>query len=87
MQSIRVLLLCPLLLLASYSNADTLTGKAVKIADGDTVTVLDAANPLARWYVVKIPKMLDQDSISKDNTYKPRFLQRRQVMVGTSNSG
>ena len=33
-----------LLILASYCNADTLNGKVVKVADGDTVTVLDSTN-------------------------------------------
>jgi len=38
------LLLTPLLLLANTSIADTLTGRVVGVADGDTVTVLDATN-------------------------------------------
>ena len=33
-----------LLILASYCTADTLNGKVVKVADGDTITVLDSTN-------------------------------------------
>jgi endonuclease YncB( thermonuclease family) len=40
----RVLASAVLVLLATASHADTLTGRVVGIADGDTLTVLDAAN-------------------------------------------
>ena len=40
----RTLLLAASLLLAYTSTADTLLGRVVGIADGDTVTVLDASN-------------------------------------------
>lgn len=40
----RSLLLVATLLLANVSNADTLHGRVVGVADGDTVTVLDASN-------------------------------------------
>ena len=40
----RILLLAALLLVANTSTADTLHGRVVGIADGDTVTVLDATN-------------------------------------------
>jgi endonuclease YncB( thermonuclease family) len=40
----RILLLTASLLLANTSAADTLQGRVVGVADGDTVTVLDASN-------------------------------------------
>lgn len=40
----RTLLLTALLLFAHTSTADTLHGRVVGVADGDTVTVLDASN-------------------------------------------
>ncbi len=33
-----------LLLFATAASADTLTGKVVKVADGDSITVLDSTN-------------------------------------------
>lgn len=41
---IRILLLAASLLLSNASAADTLHGRVVGVADGDTVTVLDASN-------------------------------------------
>lgn len=41
---IRILLLAASLLFANASAADTLHGRVVGVADGDTVTVLDASN-------------------------------------------
>ncbi len=38
----RVIVLCLLVFLSLAASADTLTGKVVKITDGDTVYVLDA---------------------------------------------
>ncbi len=38
----RVIALCFLALLSLAASADTLTGKVVKITDGDTLYVLDA---------------------------------------------
>ncbi len=40
--AVRVITLCFLLFLSLTAFADTLTGKVVKITDGDTVYVLDA---------------------------------------------
>lgn len=40
----RVLAIIVLVVLASAAQADTLTGRVVGIADGDTLTLLDAAN-------------------------------------------
>ena len=40
----RVLVFIALAVLTTTSNADTLTGRVVGIADGDTLTVLDATN-------------------------------------------
>ncbi len=37
-----------LLLYATEAVADTLTGKVVKVADGDTITVLDSTNTQSR---------------------------------------
>ena len=31
-------------LLAAFANAETLTGRVIKVADGDTVTMLDESN-------------------------------------------
>ena len=42
--STRLLIPVVLLLLATAAHADTLTGRVVGIADGDTLTVLDASN-------------------------------------------
>lgn len=47
--STRILLLTALLLLANISTADTLYGRVVGVADGDTVTVLDATN--TQWKI------------------------------------
>jgi endonuclease YncB( thermonuclease family) len=40
----RVLVFIALAVLTTTSNADTLTGRVVGVADGDTLTVLDASN-------------------------------------------
>ncbi len=40
----RVIALCFLLFLSLAASADTLTGKVVKVADGDSITVLDNTN-------------------------------------------
>ncbi|MBU1397044.1 MAG: thermonuclease family protein [Gammaproteobacteria bacterium] len=40
----RVLVFIALAVLSTASNADTLTGRVVGIADGDTLTLLDATN-------------------------------------------
>ncbi len=40
----RVITLCFLVFLSLTAFADTLTGKVVKVADGDTITVLDNTN-------------------------------------------
>lgn len=45
----RVLLLAAFLIVANASSADTLHGRVVGIADGDTVTVLDATN--TQWKI------------------------------------
>ncbi len=37
----RVIALCILVRLSLTASADSLTGKVVKVADGDTITVLD----------------------------------------------
>lgn len=42
--STRFLLLATTLLLSNASQADTLQGRVVGVADGDTVTILDASN-------------------------------------------
>lgn len=41
MQSTKVLLRVAVLLLALQAHADTLLGKVIRVADGDTITVLD----------------------------------------------
>ncbi len=38
----RVIALCFLVLPSIAASADTLTGKVIKVADGDSITVLDA---------------------------------------------
>ncbi len=40
-QTARVIALCLLAFLSIAASADTLTGKVVKVADGDSITVLD----------------------------------------------
>ncbi len=40
----RTIALCILVLLSLAASADTLTGKVVKVADGDSITVLDNTN-------------------------------------------
>ncbi len=40
----RVIALCVLVVLSLAAFADTLTGKVVKVADGDSITVLDSTN-------------------------------------------
>jgi len=50
MQSLyRTVLFLSALLLTTLANADTLQGRVVSIADGDTVTVLDSSN--TQWKV------------------------------------
>ncbi len=41
-QTVHVIVLCFLVFFSSAASADTLTGKVVKITDGDTLYVLDA---------------------------------------------
>ena len=43
-QTARVIALCLLAFLSIAASADTLTGKVVKVADGDSVTLLDSTN-------------------------------------------
>ncbi len=40
----RIIALCFLVFLSIPASADTLTGKVVKVADGDSITVLDNTN-------------------------------------------
>ncbi len=40
-QTARVIALCLLVFLSLTASANTITGKVVKVADGDTITVLD----------------------------------------------
>ena len=40
----RIIVAAFLLLAAPTAFADTLTGKVVKVADGDSITVLDSTN-------------------------------------------
>ncbi len=42
--TVRVIALCFLVFLSLAAFADSLTGKVVKITDGDTLYVLDASN-------------------------------------------
>ncbi len=54
----RIILAAFLLLAAPIAFADTLTGKVVKVTDGDTITVLDSTNTQHRirfvWAAVAI---------------------------------
>ncbi len=43
-QTARVITLCLLAFLSIAASADTLTGKVVKVADGDSITILDSTN-------------------------------------------
>ncbi len=40
----RVIVICFLVFLSIAAAADSLTGKVVKVADGDSITVLDSTN-------------------------------------------
>jgi endonuclease YncB( thermonuclease family) len=40
----RITLLLVLLITHSLVNADTLTGRVVRVTDGDTIVILDSAN-------------------------------------------
>ncbi len=42
--AVRLITLCFLVFLSLAAFADTLTGKVVKVADADTITVLDSTN-------------------------------------------
>ena len=42
--TMRISLLLTLLLTQSLTNADTLTGRVVRVIDGDTIVILDSAN-------------------------------------------
>ena len=42
--AVRLVTLCFLVFLSIVVSADTLTGKIVKVADGDTITALDSTN-------------------------------------------
>ncbi len=44
----RVIALCFLVSVSIAASADTLTGKVVKVADGDSITVLDSTNTQRR---------------------------------------
>ncbi len=46
-QTARVITLCLLAFLSLTTSADTLTGKVIKVADGDSITVLDNTNTRA----------------------------------------
>ncbi len=50
----KATLLCftMVLFLAPFATADSLTGKVVKVADGDTITVLDSTNTQHRIRLV-----------------------------------
>ena len=50
--AVRVIALCFLVFLSIAASADTLTGKVVKIADGDSITVLDNTNTQHRIRLV-----------------------------------
>ncbi len=43
-QTARVITLCFLVFLSIAASADTLTGKVVKVTNGDSITVLDSTN-------------------------------------------
>ena len=51
-QTARVIVLCFLVFLSLAAFADSLTGKVVKITDGDTLYVLDA-----NYWQHKIPSL------------------------------
>ena len=42
--AVRAITLCFLVFLSVAASADTLTGKVVKVTDGDSITVLDNTN-------------------------------------------
>jgi len=64
----RILLLAASLLLAQTSIADTLLGRVVGVADGDTVTVLDTTN--TQW---KIRLMgIDAQKRNKNSAPSPK---------------
>ncbi len=42
--AVRLITLCFLVFLSLAASADSLTGKVVKVADGDSITVLDSTN-------------------------------------------
>ncbi len=51
-QTARVIALCLLVFLSLSAAADTLTGKIVKVAEGDSITVLDSTNTQHRIRLV-----------------------------------
>lgn len=62
----RIFLVAASLLLANASTADTLHGRVVDIADGDTVTVLDATN--TQWKI----RLMGIDAPEKNQAFGNR---------------
>ncbi len=50
--AVRVITLCFLVFLSLAASADSLTGKVVKVADGDSIAVLDNTNTQHRIRLV-----------------------------------
>ncbi len=51
-QTARVIALCLLVFLSLTASTDSLTGKVVKVTDGDSITVLDSTNTQHRIRLV-----------------------------------
>jgi len=51
-QTARVITLCLLVFLSLTAAADSLTGKVIKVVDGDSITVLDNTNTQHRIRLV-----------------------------------
>ncbi len=60
-----VIALCFLVFLSLTASADSLTGKVVKITDGDTLYVLDA-----NYWQHKIPSLLQMSQLPLKNGAK-----------------
>jgi len=70
MYALRQVITAMLLALACTANAETITGRVVGVADGDTITVLDA-DTMWRRQQMKVP--CSSTVPTSDSVWLPRY--------------
>ncbi len=77
-QTARVITLCFLFFLSIAAAADSLTGKVVKVAGGDTITVLDNTNTRAAPPAMQNDRLRSRlrRDLEKDGSWVRSELQR-----------